>query len=83
MWNYGDWGWMNFGMHGLGMIAFWGVILFALIALLWSFQIQKKTATSALKENPLEILRTRYAKGEINSDQFKAMQAELQDNGSD
>jgi putative membrane protein len=40
--------------------------------------IEKKSGIVTKEETPLEILKRRYAKGEINQEEFKNMRTELQ-----
>ena len=58
-------------------------MVFMIIALLlvawviyWLWKNQKLTLPTQ-KENPAEILKTRYAKGEINKKQFEEMKKEI------
>lgn len=64
--------------HGGGM--FMGIVTLILIALLVFFGInyfRKGGVLSGVKEKPLEILKIRYAKGEINKEEFDAMKKEI------
>lgn len=63
----------NYGMGGGGgvlMILFWGVILFAVIALL-------KKSGSGEKETAEDILKTRYARGELSKEEFERMKKDI------
>ena len=62
----------GFGMFGFFfMILFWGLIIWLVI---WIISKYAKQKTS---EDPLDILKERYAKGEINKKQFEEMKKEL------
>lgn len=79
-----DWGW---GMHpmtwmwgawGLGMIvmmlAFWGLVIAGIVlAIRWL--VTPGRGPSA--DRALDILRERYARGEINKDEFDAKRRDL------
>ena len=76
-----EWGW---GMHpmwgvwGLGMtlmmLVFWGVVITALVlAIRW---MARQTA-GPRPDAALEILRQRYARGEIDKDEFEARKRDL------
>lgn len=71
---HGNWG---FGM-GIGMTIFWLVVIAVIFILVkqgingYSGQAGKKT------ERPLEILKQRYAQGEIDKDEFESKKKELE-----
>ena len=73
----GHGGMMGFGYGGLLM---WATLLI-LIGVVVYFVIQSaktKDRGVAPKESPLEILKKRYAKGEMTKDEFEAMKRDLQ-----
>lgn len=79
-----DWGW---GMHpmwwawGAGgilmmvmMLVFWGLIIAGIVlALRWLV----RQGNGSRSDAALEILRQRYARGEINRDEFEARRRDL------
>lgn len=79
-----EWGW---GMHptlwiwgawGIGMILFmllfWGLVITGIVlAIRWLVSAGKESRSDAA----LEILRQRYARGEINRDEFEAKKRDL------
>jgi len=72
-------GWGNgFGM-GL-MIFFWLLILVFIVTLIW-FLIRKgsESPTESTGESSLEILKKRYARGEIDEEQYRRMKKEITD----
>ena len=74
--GYGGWGTGNMiGWFGGGvmMIAFW-VLLIALIAWIIREISGKNPRTGA---NAIEILKERYAKGEINKEEFETKKKDL------
>lgn len=78
MWNYS--GMMNGGMmgFGFGIISFVVQLLFlAAIIFLIFIAIKKLNLQDHQKgsnnDNSLQILKERYAKGEINEDEYKKM----------
>jgi putative membrane protein len=73
-WPVGHGMMMGSGM-GFVMILFWGVVVMALILLVSSALSGRSPRRS---EDPLEILRRRYARGEIDKKRFDAMQRDLQ-----
>lgn len=79
-----DWGW---GMHpmswmwgawGLGMmlmmLVFWGLVIVGIVlAIRWLSGHGDRSRS----DRALDILRERYARGEINKDEFEAKQRDL------
>lgn len=75
----GGWGMGWFG--GIFMIAFWILILVGLVFLIrWLIQATGKKEDSGRRESrALEILKERYARGEIDKAQFEATKRDLID----
>jgi len=78
--GYGYGGHMMFGMDGL-MVVYWGLILFGLILLInWLLTANRKEHDSEFRSSAgdaLEILKSRYARGDIDLEQFKKMRDEI------
>lgn len=77
MWNgmgFGNWGWG--GGMGLGMVLFWGALI-AVIVLVVRALGNDATARKDDK-TPLQILKERYARGEIGKDEFEQKQRDLE-----
>jgi len=73
-----DWG-MSWGWGGMVFqLLFWLVIIFLIV---WGVkQIAGRSQNSnqlTRKDNALEILRERYAKGEIDKEEFEAKKRDL------
>jgi len=64
---------------GIGMLLFWGIIVLAIVLLLRAFG----TASSRGSEpggrgkSPLDILGERYARGEIDKNEFEQKRRDL------
>lgn len=70
-----DW---PFTFYGFGSIAMW-VIVIALVAVIIYLAIQKEKALKTEeRETPLDILKKRYAKGEITKKEFDSMKKDLE-----
>lgn len=64
------------GYHCYGMHFFWW--FFWLILILWVFRASRKNKNQQLKEDePLEILRRRFARGDITKEEFEEMKKTL------
>ena len=73
---FGDYG---MGMGGGGMIfmgLFWIVIIVGVIYLIKS--LTDKRSSGATSESPEEILKKRYAKGEISTEEFEKVKKDIQ-----
>ena len=70
MWGYDGFGFG--GAMGIGMLLFWGLIVVALVALARGFGDRRGRSEPGARDNtPLDILRARYAKGEIDKSEFE------------
>ncbi len=69
---YGD----NFSSMGIGMWFFWIVFIVIIVV------IVKAVTTSGTqrpsKESPMEILKSRYARGDIDDKEFQRRKSELE-----
>jgi putative membrane protein len=79
---WGDWGMLLVG--GLIMLLFWGgfiaLVFFVIRAVLRSGNTDKEQRSSDYRgENSLEILKQRYARGEISRDEYLAMRSDLEE----
>jgi putative membrane protein len=74
-WGSGPW----FGGPGMGFL--WPLVmpvfLGALVALAVGVMRRPSRTSGPPQDSAMEILRTRYAKGEINQDEFEAMRRDL------
>ena len=77
-------GWMmsglgvGYGLFGwLLMLLFWILIIAGIVlAVRWFFN-EGKLNGSRVEETPLDILKKRYASGEIDKEEFETMRQEL------
>jgi len=71
-WGYG-WGWFG----GVLMVIFWAAVIVAIVALirwLWGAGSRGKIGK---EDAPFEILKKRYARGEINKEEFEQKKRDL------
>lgn len=73
----GSWG-MGYGIFGFFMMLFFWVLIVAgiVVAIRWIFNTGIMKSSSG-REAPLEILKRRYAKGEIDHQEFVTRKQEL------
>jgi putative membrane protein len=71
-WMHGNWGWG----WGMGMILFWIVIVVGIIVLVKWIAGQKPGSPQA--DSALDILKRRYAKGEIGKEDYDRMKKDLE-----
>jgi putative membrane protein len=76
--------WWNDGMGVAGwiamtlmMVAFWGLVVFAIIAIFRGFGVGGQTPVARHDRDPQEILDERFARGEIDVDEYRARQDAL------
>jgi putative membrane protein len=77
-WMMGGWGTGWFGM--IFMIIFWGLIIFGLVALIrWLIQNTSSKGHSGIGtgSKAMDILKERFAKGEISRNDFDSMKKNL------
>jgi len=73
MWNgMGGWGWGG----GFGMILLWGVIIGVVVFVMRN--AGNNTEAGENDKTPLNILKQRYARGEIGKDEFEQKKRDLE-----
>ncbi|HEX7454429.1 MAG TPA: SHOCT domain-containing protein [Gallionella sp.] len=78
MGNYG-WGWggMGFGM-GFGMLLFWGLLIAAIVMLVKCSRGSGSCGKRDQDKSALDLLKERYAGGEIERDEFEQKKRDLE-----
>ncbi|WP_325004604.1 SHOCT domain-containing protein [Intrasporangium sp.] len=76
MWWNDGFGWGNWVVMTLAMVAFWGLVVFAVVALFRDGQRTDDTAPRRA-DSPEEILDERFARGEIDAEEYHARKEEL------
>lgn len=77
-------GWGGFGGYGMGilgglfMLLFWGLIIVGLVLVVrWLWDHGRSETPVGAVEAPLDILKRRYARGEITKEEFDRMKQDL------
>ncbi len=73
--SYGGWG-MGFGM--VFMLLFWGLVILAIAALIRWLMTQSSPGRSSRDKSPLEIVQERYARGEIDREEYEQKKRDLE-----
>ena len=83
-------GWYNNGMGWGGwiamtlmMVAFWGLVIFAVFAIFRGTTRAAGPSESATSRDPMTILAERFARGEIDAEEYHSRQAILRDASHD
>jgi len=80
-WRYhmmGDMGgWWGMGFGWISMILFWGLVILAIAALAKWLMQQPSGGGSPRDKTPLEILQERYARGEIDREEYEQKRQDL------
>jgi putative membrane protein len=75
-----EWAWPMMSGMWLLMLAFWILVIVGIIVVIHRIAIAPRETPSlhSKREPPLEILRKRYAAGEIDREQFERMKKDLE-----
>lgn len=81
-WGHAGWGWGHMIFGGLMMIAFWGGLILLIVLLVrWLAgpSSSSHVPPSATGRTPLQILQERFAKGEIDREEYEERKRVLSD----
>jgi len=67
---------MHYGFGGFGMILFWIILVVAIVMLVKTFFDSSKKGSYKSRDS-LDILKERYAAGEITHDEFEKIKRNL------
>jgi putative membrane protein len=79
----GTWGWGHYGHYGIrnlwyGGIIMWLIFLIIIGVIIYFIINRDKLVKREGDETPLEILKKRYAKGEITKEEFEKLKKDIQ-----
>ena len=84
-WQDGGWGMMGSGMMGgfswwwfmpIFMILFWGLVIWGIVALVRGLS-GPRGSDSSKADSALEVLKRRYARGEIDKEEYEEKKKDL------
>ncbi len=76
MMHWTDWhGWMGGGW--IFMALFWVLIILAVVALMRRTDIGRNESRDTPRKTPIEILKERYARGEIEREEYEQKRRDL------
>jgi putative membrane protein len=70
-WYGGHWAWWQGGLISAGMIAFWGLLIWAVCALITN--LTRKPGTPDSSDDARHILDQRLARGEIDTAEYQRL----------
>jgi putative membrane protein len=73
-WADGWLGIFGFGLHGVGMLLFWGLLIWGAIVLIRSVS---QAGGAKREDSALALLRERYARGDLTREQFESTREAL------
>ncbi len=78
-WMTGEWGHMSLFMVGV-MLLFWGVVIYAAVTIVRGMRRTNSETGGGKRhdETPLDILKKRYAGGEIEREEYERIKKELE-----
>ena len=70
-WYGGQWAWWQGGLMWLGMIVFWGLLIWGAYALITN--LTRKPGTADSGDDAVRILDQRLARGEIDAGEYRRL----------
>lgn len=73
-------GGFGFGLGWIFTLVFWGLVIWALVVLVQKLSGQEngKGRHVGKEKSPMDILKERYAKGEVSKEDFDRMKSDLE-----
>ena len=73
-WYHDGMGWGGWIIMTVAMVAFWALVVFAVLAL---FRTERPGESTPDRRDPMQILDERFARGEIDEDEYHARSSVL------
>jgi len=69
----------RYGTHGWGMVWWWIIAIGIVAAIVWivTKRLNKSSTNQGMSKSALEILKERYARGEIDKQEFEERKRDL------
>jgi putative membrane protein len=77
MMGFPTWGWWGMGLWMLVVLVFWAGVIALVTWVIVKVVRSGKEQPSSSSQTPLDIVKTRYAKGEINKEEFERLKNDL------
>jgi putative membrane protein len=71
-------GWWGMGVGVIFMLLFWLLVILGIVALFRWLQLQSSPDRGARGKTALEIIRERYARGEIDKEEYEQKKRDLE-----
>ena len=75
---YGQGSWWGGGWMGAGMWIFWILLIVVVVILIRALGGRGADSRAERRESPLDVLKARYARGEIDEEEFERRRRELE-----
>lgn len=76
VWHMDDVGWGWWIVMSVGMVAFWGLLIYGIVSLARG---GPRSSEPAASEAPITLLQRRMAAGEISVEEYERLRAALED----
>lgn len=80
-WYDGGAGWAGWLVMVVAMVAFWGLVIVGVVAIFRGIGKSDESAERTPHRHPMEILDERFARGELDVDEYHARQDVLRGTG--
>lgn len=80
-WYGNGMGWGGWIVMSLVMVAFWGLVIFAVVAIFRGTSSNSRPADRPAGRTPMQILEERFARGEIDEEEYHARAEVLRTGG--
>jgi len=77
MWSNNGMGWGGWIVMTMAMLAFWSLVVFALVVIFRGDRDARSGPQQSHGRDPMQILDERFARGEIDVDEYHARQQVL------
>ena len=76
--DWGSFGWWGMGFGMLLMLLFWILVILGIAVLIRWLLVQSPQGRGSRDKSPLEIVQERYARGEIDREEYEQKKRDLE-----